>query len=532
MYFRPQDQAGKPALDKKYAGLKFYTPIVGLLIAVALLVAPALVEATGQASPIQADAAPKGLQYVESTGHSMIGPVLRFYTRTGGEDRHGKPLSELTPYKNHYIQYFERSLLEFYPEYDGSGQEVKMSALGQLVAADEQIDTRPVVPFIGSPDIWYFPETGHTLTGSFLTYWRNAGDAANLGQPITEELTTDGPDDSKLSVQYFENVRLQHLAGDKNGEVSITPLGTMRATKLLKPAQLAAIPKDRFLAPRTVRVPSLMFHYTRLVDERKDPLGYGLSITPDNYVKFLDWTVQNGYNTVTIDQVADYLKYGILLPDKPVSFRWDDGHDCDWLVYQEMKKRGMTATFYVISRRLELTPAQWQQIDNDGFEVAAHTRTHPDLRGVRDLADEITGSKIDMEAMLGHPVRDFAYPYGKYNDTIKQVVRNSGFEIATTTNGGYGWTPDNMLEQPTISVTGYDSVASFASKISAASSAPLQNSQPVSDNPPAKTSAPQPAPVKKTVAPAPSTPVPPKPATPKAVSTTAPKATPAPTVKK
>ena len=337
-----------------------------------------------------------------------------------------------------------------------------------------------------------------------MNYWRNAGDTANLGLPISEELLEDAPDDSRIVVQYFENARLQHVDGDKSGTVTLSNLGTLRAQKQLKPAQLAAIPKERFSAPRATRVPSLMFHYTRLVDERKDPLGYGLSITPDNYLKFLDWTVQNGYNTVTVDQIEDYLKYGILLPDKAVNFRWDDGHDCDWFVYQEMKKRGMTATFYVISRRLELSPAQWQQIDQDGFEVAAHTRTHPDLRGVRDLADEITGSKIDLEAMLGHPVRDFAYPYGKYNDTIRQVVRNSGFEVATTTNGGYGWNLDSSLEQPTLSVTGYDSVASFASKVSAASSAPLQNSSPVvnvAPQPqpaPVKTTAPQPAPVKTT----------------------------------
>lgn len=409
-------------------------------------------------------------RYIQASGHAIIGPILRFYTRTGGEERHGKPLSEPVRVGNHYLQYFERSALEFYPEYTGTGAEVRFAKLGQLAAGEANLDLQPAAPFIGTAGDWYFPESGHSLSEPFLSYWRNEGDLTGLGLPVSEELTQDGPDGAKLTVQYFENVELERPADSlKVEEVTLAPLGAVRAKQLLKPAQMAPVAKERFSAPRTVKVPSLMFHYAREVDPKKDLLGYNLSIKPDNYVKFLDWVQQNGYNTVTIGQIYDYLQYGILLPDKPVNFRWDDGHDNNWFVYQEMKKRGMTATFYVISQRLELLPAQWQQIDRDGFEVAAHTRTHPDLRAVKDLAGEVAGSKKDLEALLGHPVRNFAYPYGNYNNTVKQMVRDSGFEIAVTTNGGYSWTTDLKLEEPTISVTGNDTVESFAGKIKAAS---------------------------------------------------------------
>lgn len=404
----------------------------------------------------------KQFHYFEATGHSLSGPLLRYYTRTGGEDRHGKPISEPVRYKDHYQQYFERSILEFYPEYVGSGQEVRLAPLGQWVASEANMSFSPVTPFVGNAEKWYFPETGHSLSEPFLSYWRNTGEEITLGFPVSEELKETAPDGSKLTVQYFEDVKLQR-AGD--GAITISNLGTLRAQQQLKPAQLAAIPRTRFEAPRTLKIPSLMFHYARNVDEKKDPLGYSLSVKPENYTKFLDWVQANGYNTVTVSQVLDYFKYGILLPDKPVIFRWDDGHDNNWFVYQEMKKRGMTATFYVISQRLELTPAQWKQIDEDGFEVTAHTRTHPDLRGVRDLAAEISGSKTDIERMLGHPVRTFAYPYGKYSDTIKRVVRDSGFELAVTTNGGYNWSADNMLEQPVLSVIGSDNLYSFSLKV-------------------------------------------------------------------
>jgi peptidoglycan/xylan/chitin deacetylase (PgdA/CDA1 family) len=406
-------------------------------------------------------AAPANSQfvYVDGSGHGITGPLLRFYTRTGGAERHGKPLSEPVKMGNHYLQYFERSALEFYPDYAGTGTEVRFARLGQS-AAETGADVEPVTPFVGTESDWYFPESGHSLREPFLSFWRNEGGQDGLGLPISEEL--DGP----VTIQYFENAALQRPQGSANaGEVTFVPLGETLAKEKLNPAQLAPVAKERFTAPRTVKIPSLMFHYAREVDPKKDLLGYNLSIKPDNYLKFLDWVQDNGYTTVTVGQVYDYLQYGILLPDKPVQFRWDDGHDSNWFVYQEMKKRGMTATFFVISQKLELTPDQWRQIDKDGFEIGAHTRTHPDLRGVSDLAGEITGSRTDLETMLGHPVRSFAYPSGKYNDRIVNVVRNSGFAVAVTTDGGYTWTGDLKLKEPVVSVTGQDNVESFGWKV-------------------------------------------------------------------
>ncbi|MDB5081653.1 MAG: hypothetical protein JWP00_3577 [Chloroflexi bacterium] len=439
-------------------------------------------------------------RYNEVSGHGIIGPILRFYTRTGGPERHGKPLSEPVRVGNHYLQYFERSALEFYPEYSGTGLEIRFAQLGQLAAEEAGVNLQPIAPFMGTAENWYFPENGHSLREPFLTYWRNEGDLNDLGLPISEELTRDGPDGTRITVQYFENTALQRpMDSTKVEEVSMVPLGTARAKQVLKPAQLAPISRERFSAPRTVKVPSLMFHYAREVDVKKDPLGYALSVKPANYIKFLDWVQENGYNTVTISQIYDYLQYGILLPEKPVNFRWDDGHDNNWFVYQEMKKRGMTATFYIVTQRLELLPAQWKQIDQDGFEVAAHTRTHPDLRATKDLAGEVAGSKKDLEAILGHPVRNFCYPYGYYNNTVKQMVRDSGFEIAVTTQGGYTWSADSKLEEPTISVTGNDDLASFAGKIKAGTAVQAVSNSSVS---PTKAAAPprSTVPVKTTAA--------------------------------
>ena len=69
----------------------------------------------------------------------------------------------------------------------------------------------------GSDSEQYFPETGHTVKGEFLRFYRNAADPKLLyGFPITEQFTSrDGK-----TVQYFERTRFE-----LNGSVQLTPLG-------------------------------------------------------------------------------------------------------------------------------------------------------------------------------------------------------------------------------------------------------------------------------------------------------------------
>ena len=69
----------------------------------------------------------------------------------------------------------------------------------------------------GSDDEQYFPETGHTVRGEFLRFYRDAANPELVyGFPITEQFTSrDGK-----AVQYFERARFE-----LNGSVQLTPLG-------------------------------------------------------------------------------------------------------------------------------------------------------------------------------------------------------------------------------------------------------------------------------------------------------------------
>lgn len=87
---------------------------------------------------------------------------------------------------------------------------------------------------------------------------------------------------------------------------------------------------------------------------------------------------------------------------------------------------------------------RWQEVEEmskDGITFGAHTVTHPILTRMPldQAAEEIRISKEAIEKRLGTPVRLFAYPNGgrdDFDESIKQLLKKTGFLCAVTTLGG------------------------------------------------------------------------------------------------
>lgn len=81
------------------------------------------------------------------------------------------------------------------------------------------------------------------------------------------------------------------------------------------------------------------------------------------------------------------------------------------------------------------SPAELRELADDGFEIGAHTETHPILSRLSPdaLRQEIRGAKRQLEEWLGREVSSFCYPNGQrddYDEAVKAEVRAAGFESA------------------------------------------------------------------------------------------------------
>jgi peptidoglycan/xylan/chitin deacetylase (PgdA/CDA1 family) len=73
-----------------------------------------------------------------------------------------------------------------------------------------------------------------------------------------------------------------------------------------------------------------------------------------------------------------------------------------------------------------------------GHEIGSHSITHRNLRHLSpiEMREEISGSKKFLEDRFGIEVRHFCYPYGSWNETVRDLVVEAGYRTACTLDFG------------------------------------------------------------------------------------------------
>lgn len=423
---------------------------------------------------------PGGIHYFKDTGHNVSGLFLQNYYATGGLAVNGLALTEEFKAKDGLtVQVFERAIFELHqpPQTADNPQPqpyVEHKLLGSLLTAGR--DFARVENGTTDAETKYFTETGHTLSHGFLVFWQNNGGLPAFGYPLSEEFQEKNPADGLVyTVQYFERARFEYHP-DHAGtpyEVQLGLLGRQYITAHpadYDPALFLPVKSLLLGSQQAVAVPSLMYHHIR---DLTQPLNSDLnnySVTPAALVQQLDWLQANGYHTVTVSQITDYLRYGAPLPSRPVNLRFDDGWANQLFAASQMRKRGMTATFFIITQAATypyMTHAQVKQLDAEGFEVASHTRNHPFLTKNTTAFDwdQIAGSKADLEKLLGHPVRSFAYPYGDHNAATDALVQKAGYDSGEGIEANAYWRANRFYNEPAISVSNVRTLNTFIARV-------------------------------------------------------------------
>lgn len=99
-------------------------------------------------------------------------------------------------------------------------------------------------------------------------------------------------------------------------------------------------------------------------------------------------------------------------------------------------------------------------IHNYGFEIGGHTVRHPILNecSINEAIAEIAGCREELEAIIGKPVRLFAYPNGRpgrdFTSVHAEMVKAAGYKAAVATNAGVASASSDLFHLPRFSPWG------------------------------------------------------------------------------
>lgn len=222
-----------------------------------------------------------------------------------------------------------------------------------------------------------------------------------------------------------------------------------------------------------IQLPILMYHYIRRPPSiRTDPLGYRLSVAPEDFQSQMDWLYFHHYHPVTFEQVRAYFAGRYPLPSRPVVITLDDGYsDLYTAAFPILEAHGFSAVAYIVSGFVDqpryVTHAQVVQMDRAGIEIASHTVDHANMgtTNVGYITYEIVQSKYWLERLVGHAVTDFAYPSGRYSYVSIQLLSQYGYDTAVIEDGSSLHSLANRYIWGRVRVGGGESLQDFAANL-------------------------------------------------------------------
>lgn len=199
-------------------------------------------------------------------------------------------------------------------------------------------------------------------------------------------------------------------------------------------------------------IPILVYHQIDAAPPKGAPFR-SLYVSPAAFARQMRLLSLLGYQGLSMTALMPYLtaeKQG-----KVVGITFDDGYLNNVThALPVLQRHGFSSTCYGVSQHLGQTNVwdsaqgvaqtplmnadQLRQWVAGGQEMGAHTQHHVNLTqcDAPDAAREITLSKTELENLLQKRVTHFCYPYGRYQPVHVDVVRQAGFETATTTQRG------------------------------------------------------------------------------------------------
>lgn len=220
------------------------------------------------------------------------------------------------------------------------------------------------------------------------------------------------------------------------------------------------------------KVPVLMYHYVTPKVDNHEPKNKSI-IDLDVFEQNMKYLHENGYRTVTLAQLEQYVNGEISLPEKSFVITFDDGYQNNYtLAYPILKKYHFHASLFVIGSRIQSTPVafnpskksdiskQEMAAGSDVFEYNSHTFNlhHKGYMVCGDdlpvtLDTSLLDHDIEQIKHIGINTPYIAYPYGYFSEQMIYKLHQHGYRMGFTVRPGFVHPGDSPMVLPRLTVT-------------------------------------------------------------------------------
>jgi len=189
-------------------------------------------------------------------------------------------------------------------------------------------------------------------------------------------------------------------------------------------------------------VPILMYHS---VNPKSIPGMNLLIVKPETFERQMHFLKLHRYNVVPLEELANLIRDKKKIPLGTLAITFDDGFRDNYVyAFPILKKYNLPATIFVIIQEIgrpdRLTWAQIEEMQASGLITFGSHGIGADplikIKTDSELKRQIFDSKKMLEEKLGSHIAGFCYPEGRFNEHIRQLVIEAGYEFAVATSPG------------------------------------------------------------------------------------------------
>lgn len=196
------------------------------------------------------------------------------------------------------------------------------------------------------------------------------------------------------------------------------------------------------------RLTVLLYHH--ILEEKDNTSGNASIIDAELFEEHIKYLSEHGYTCITLKQLENHLYHHAELPDKSIMITFDDGYLSNYeYAYPILKKYNFKAVLFPTTINITKKPVEFTSKGlprwsfdhfveaSDVFEYGSHSH---DLH-LKDeqmvpyiLAKDKQYVRHDLDKsrfMLGNTTA-FAYPFGYYDDSSIENLKESGYRLAFT----------------------------------------------------------------------------------------------------